>query len=70
MPETRNETGKRTATPARDELTLIDAIALDEGANEVARGETDISLSESSVRVHVIPAREDIVVARAVRSRL
>ena len=43
MPETRNETGKRTATPAPDELALIDAIALDEGAKEVAHGETDIS---------------------------
>ena len=42
-------------------------ISLDEDANESARGDSEISASSSSVRVHVVTAREDVVVARAVR---
>jgi acetate kinase len=43
-------------------------ISLDEAANEGARGDNEVSASSSSVRVHVVTAREDVVVARAVRS--
>ncbi|HEY8724762.1 MAG TPA: acetate/propionate family kinase [Gaiellaceae bacterium] len=42
-------------------------ICLDESANASAGGDTEVSASSSSVRVHVVTAREDVVVARAVR---
>jgi acetate kinase len=43
-------------------------ISVDEALNRTARGDTEISAPSSSVRVHVVSAREDIVVARAVRT--
>jgi acetate kinase len=43
-------------------------VALDETANETARGDTEIATAASTVRVHVVRAREDAVVARAVRA--
>jgi acetate kinase len=45
-------------------------ISLDEALNRNAAGDTEISASSSSVCVHVISAREDVVVARAVRRLL
>ncbi|HXK14681.1 MAG TPA: acetate/propionate family kinase [Gaiellaceae bacterium] len=42
-------------------------LSLDEDANEQADGDAEIGASSSSVSVHVISAREDVVVARAVR---
>jgi acetate kinase len=43
-------------------------VSLDENANERADGDAKIGASSSSVQVHVVTAREDVVVARAVRS--
>jgi acetate kinase len=43
-------------------------VSLDESANERADGDVEIGASSSSARVHVVTAREDVVVARAVRS--
>jgi acetate kinase len=43
-------------------------VALDESANRNAHGEAEISAGGSSITVHVVPAREDAVVARAVRT--
>ncbi len=43
-------------------------VALDEAANKGAHGQAEISAATSPVAVHVVPAREDAVVARAVRS--
>ncbi len=43
-------------------------VVLDEEANRHARGETEIAVSSSRVRVTVVPSREDVVVARAVRA--
>ncbi len=43
-------------------------VSLNEEANERAHGDTEIAASSSGVRVHVVTAREDTVVARAVRS--
>ena len=45
-------------------------ISVDEALNRTAGSETQISATSSSVRVHVVAAREDVVVARAVRSLL
>jgi acetate kinase len=42
-------------------------VALDDAANEHAAGETAIAAIGSSVAVSVVPAREDVMVARAVR---
>jgi acetate kinase len=50
-------------------LALL-GVAIDDVANNGARGEADIAAPGSSVRVHVVPAREDVVVARAVRTLL
>jgi acetate kinase len=43
-------------------------VSLDETSNARAQGDAEIGASSSSVRVHVVTAREDVVVARAVRS--
>jgi acetate kinase len=43
-------------------------IELDEAANEAGTPDADISTAGSSVRVAVVHAREDVVVARAVRA--
>jgi acetate kinase len=43
-------------------------VVLDDAANTRAKGETAIAATGSSVGVHVVPAREDVVVARAVRA--
>ena len=43
-------------------------VSLDESANERAGGDAEIGSSSSSIHVHVVTAREDVVVARAVRS--
>jgi acetate kinase len=45
-------------------------VELDEAANETVAGEATVSTAGSAVAVHVLPAREDIVIARAVRSTL
>jgi acetate kinase len=45
-------------------------VVLNDAANRGLSGEADIAASSSSVRVHVVTAREDVVVARAVRSLL
>jgi acetate kinase len=50
-----------------ERLTFLD-VALDEAANESARGDAEIATASSGVAIHVIAAREDAVVARAVRS--
>jgi acetate kinase len=42
-------------------------LLLDEDANRVADGDDDIAAPSSTARVHVVVAREDVVVARAVR---
>jgi len=43
-------------------------VSLDDGANEHADGDAEIGASSSSVQVRVVTAREDLIVARAVRS--
>lgn len=43
-------------------------VSLDKSANERAGGDAEVGASSSSIRVHVVTAREDVVVARAVRS--
>ena len=43
---------------------------IDEKSNRSVIGDTEISASASSVRVYAIQSREDIVIARAVRSLL
>lgn len=43
-------------------------VALDADANDSAAGETAIHEGLAPVAVHVVPAREDVVVARAVRA--
>jgi acetate kinase len=43
-------------------------VSLDDSANNRADGDAEVGASSSSVRVHVVTAREDVVVARAVRS--
>jgi acetate kinase len=45
-------------------------VALDERVNETVAGEATISSKRSRVHVHVVRAREDIVIARAVRTLL
>ena len=45
-------------------------VSVDERGNNSITGDTEISLSAASVRVYVIPSREDIVIARAVRTLL
>ena len=45
-------------------------IFVDEKGNNSVIGDTEISLSAASVRVYVISSREDVVIARAVRSLL
>ncbi|HEY8647355.1 MAG TPA: acetate/propionate family kinase [Gaiellaceae bacterium] len=45
-------------------------VVIDDAANDGLSGEADIAASTSSARVHVVTAREDVVVARAVRSLL
>ncbi len=45
-------------------------VILDEQANEMVAGEATISTEHSRVRVQVVPAREDVVIARAVRTLL
>lgn len=42
-------------------------LALGEPANAAAAGETEVGAPSSSVRVYVVPAREDVVIARAAR---
>jgi acetate kinase len=43
-------------------------VSLDDDANECVDGDAEIGASSSSVQVHVVTAREDLIVARAVRS--
>ena len=43
---------------------------LDSEANTHADGDAEIAATSSSVRIHVVTAREDVVVARAVRAHL
>jgi acetate kinase len=50
-------------------LAFLD-VALDDEANETVAGEATISSERSAVSVHVVPAREDVVIARAVRTLL
>jgi acetate kinase len=45
-------------------------IVLDDALNENANGDAEISAPGSRVHVHVVTAREDVVVARAVRTLL
>ena len=45
-------------------------IVVDAAANGRLTGAGDVAAPASSARVHVVPAREDAVVARAVRSLL
>lgn len=45
-------------------------VTVDEQRNHSVVGDTEISVSGASVRVRVIPSREDVVIARAVRSLL
>ena len=44
--------------------------AIDQGRNAAARGDTDITADGGAVRALVIPAREDIEIARQVRAAL
>jgi acetate kinase len=41
---------------------------IDERANATASGDVDISGTDASVRVLVVTAREDLVIARAART--
>jgi acetate kinase len=50
-----------------DRLAFL-GIELDKGANEGARGDVDIAASGSRARVHVVHAREELVLARAART--
>lgn len=50
-------------------LTFL-GVSLERSVNEGVAGEAEIGARSSSVRVHVVPAREDIVIARAVRRLL
>jgi acetate kinase len=43
-------------------------VSLDENANGRADGDAQVGASSSSIRIHIVTAREDVVVARAVRS--
>ena len=43
-------------------------VSLDESANERAEGDVEVSASSSRIRIHIVTAREDVVVARAIRS--
>ena len=45
-------------------------VSLDEAANDTLSGEGAIDAPASTVRIRVVHAREDIVVARAVRGLL
>jgi acetate kinase len=45
-------------------------VVLDDQASEKVAGEATISTEHSTVRVQVVPAREDVVIARAVRTLL
>ena len=45
-------------------------VVLDPAANTHAEGEAAIAAAGASVAVHVVPAREDVIVARAVRAAL
>ena len=43
-------------------------VVVDEAANAAANGDADISGPDARVRVLVVTAREDLVIARAVRT--
>ena len=45
-------------------------VELDQAANQATSGDSEIAAAASSVRVHVIVSREDLVIARAVRQTL
>jgi acetate kinase len=60
-----NAVGVRTDVCGR--LAFL-GVVLDETANKVARGEVEIGAGGSPVAIHLVPAREDAVVARAVRT--
>ena len=45
-------------------------VLLDDDANERVRGEAELAPTGATVSVQVVPAREDVVVARAVRAAL
>jgi acetate kinase len=50
-------------------LALL-GVGLDLAVNAAVEGEAEISLASAAVRVHVVTAREDVVVARACRAAL
>ena len=61
--------GEHSARPRRHlQPAGVPRVSLDESANERAGGDAQIGSSSSSIHVHVVTAREDVVVARAVRS--
>ena len=45
-------------------------VEVDQAANEAAQPDTEVAAPDSAVRVHVIRAREELVIARAVRTLL
>jgi acetate kinase len=48
-------------------LALL-GVEVDGAANAAVEGEAEIGLASAAVRVHVVTAREDVVVARACRT--
>jgi acetate kinase len=68
--------GENSARIRRDVCGRLDFLGVEldesanESANETAAGEATVSAPGSTVAVHVVQAREDVVIARAVRSAL
>jgi acetate kinase len=61
--------GEHSASVRRDicgRLAYL-GVELDEGANDAAEPDCDIGASHSAVRVVVVRAREELVIAREVR---
>jgi acetate kinase len=63
------ENSARVRTAVCAQLNFL-GIAADDDTNLKGAGETVVSSARSAVRVVVVPAREDLVIARAVRSVL
>jgi acetate kinase len=64
--------GEHSARIRRNVCTRLAVLGvdLDEDANEAVQGEAEISRAAARIGVHVVTAREDVVVARAVRVAL
>jgi acetate kinase len=62
--------GEHSARVREDVCRRVEllGVVLDDAANGAASGDADIAAASSSVSVHVVAAREDVMVARAVRA--